>query len=361
MIRRLDRHVLTRFLAAFAFVTIVCVLLFVLFDLSLRAASFVRQGFTALRILQFYLYYVPEVLVLLVPMIVTLAVAWSIGRLARDNEVTAMRASGISPARIAGPLFAACAVLAVGVFVLNERVVTKASAYIREESLLLYRKPPKEVLDPQYFYTDDKRGKLHFERYHVADKVMEDVSWSRRPTADSPGLHVFADEARWLGGQWWLLGNVQVVRIDRLGNEQPWPACNKRIMYGWKLPPEYITGQKGPREMTIGELNLAIRRDRETQPERAREYRLERHLKLVLPILTLLMLPLSFAFVVKLGGGRHRAAAALGVSLGLCFAYYVFYILMVTVVRKWVPFPPIVWLPNVAYGTAATVTFLKMG
>ena len=39
-----------------------------------------------------------------------------------------------------------------------------------------------------------------------------------------------------------------------------------------------------------------------------------------------------FPFVVKLGAGRHRAAAAVGVSLMLCFAYYVFYIVMVAVV-----------------------------
>lgn len=360
MINRLDRYVLAQFLGAFASITIVCVLLFTVFDLSLRAAGFVRQGFTALRVVQFYLYLVPEFLVLLVPVIVTLAVAWSIGRLARDNEITAMRVSGISPARIATPLFVACAVFACAVFILNDRVVTKTHAYIREESLLLYRKPPKEVLPSQYFYTDDKRGKLHFARYDVKDKVMHEVSWGRPATGDSPRMQVFAERAEWLGGHWWLF-DVQVTRIDRLGNEEPSPVRDKRIMYGWKLSPEYITGQKGPQEMTLGELNRAIRRDEETQPERAREYRLERHLKLVLPTLTLLMLPLSFPFVVTLGTGRRPAAVSLGAGIVFCFTYYVFYTAMVAVVRKWVPFPPLVWLPNVVYGTTALLMFLRMG
>jgi lipopolysaccharide export system permease protein len=341
------------------------VLLFAIFDFSLRAANFVQQGFTALRVLQFYLYFIPEVLVLLVPVIVTLAAAWSMGRLARDNEVTAMRASGVSPARIARPLFVACAVFACGVFVLNERVVTKAHAYIREESLLLYKRPPKEVLPPQYFYTDDEDGLLGFDSYQVDSKEMQEVTWDRPATPDSPQLHILAERARWLGGQWWLF-DVKVTRIvpptpPHDGGKEITTVHSRRIMYDWKLPPEYITGEKDAREMTLGELNRAVRRDSTTQPERAREYRLERHLKLVLPVLTVLMLALSFPFAVKLGAGGHRAAAALGVSLAFCFGYYVFYTLMVAVVRKWVPFPPIVWLPNVVYGTAGVLAFLKTG
>lgn len=360
MIRRLDRHVLTRFLAALALVAAMCVLLFTVLDFSSRAAAFMREKFPPLRVLQFYSYYIPEVLVMLMPVIVILAVAWSIGRLARDNEITAMRACGVGPARIAAPVFITCAALAAAVFVLNERVVTKTHAYIREERLLLRRKPPKDVLRSQYFYTDEKRGKLHFEQYDVEDKVMHEVRWGRPLAEDSPELQVFADRAEWLGGHWWLF-NVRVTRIDRLGDEELSPLSDKRIMYGWKLPPEYITGQKGPQEMTLSELARAIRRDKVPQPERALEYSLQGHLKVALPVLTLLVFPLSFPFVVKLGTGGRRAAAGLGIGLLLCFAYYLFYGVMAAIVRKWVPFPPLVWVPNLAYGAAGAFMFLRMG
>jgi lipopolysaccharide export system permease protein len=364
MIRRLDRYVLARFAAAFGVVTFVCVVIFVLFDFTLRAARFFQKGFTVPRMLQFYAYYVPELLVLLVPVVVTLALAWSIGRLARSNEITAMRATGVSPARIAAPLFIACAALACVLFVLNERVVTRTHEYIMEEHKLLYRTPPEEVLGSQFFYTDDKRGKLHFERYHVADKVMEDVSWGRPPTADSPRLHISAERAEWLGGQWWLFG-ARVTRI--VPPTRPHEAAMeittvhpKRIMYEWELPPDYITGEKVAGSMTLAELSRAIRRDHETQPERAREYRLERHERVVLPVITMLMLPVCFPFVVKPRTGGWRAWAALGVSLMICFGYYVLYTALVAVVRKWVDFPPLVWLPNLAYGSAGVAMFLRI-
>jgi len=358
MIRRLDRHVLGWFLTAFALVAIACLFLYTLFDFSMRAAAFVREGFPALRVVQFYLYFVPRLFVMLAPVIVILAVAWGIGRLVRDSEITAMRAAGISPARIAAPLFAVCGVLACVVFVLNERVVTRAYAYIDDESRLLSKKQPKEVLERQYFTTDDKRGKLFFERYHINDQVMEEVSWGRPATEKSPRLQLFAERAEWLGGQWWAF-NVKMTRIDRLGEEVTSPVSAKRIMYEWELPPEYIAGEKNPEECTLGELNRAIRRERETQPESALDNRLERHFRFAVPVLAVLMLLLSFPLVVNTGAGRGGAAAALGVSVLLCLVYYGFYVAMRAVARK-VGFPPMVWVPNLAYGAAGAFLFFRM-
>lgn len=355
-IRRLDRHVVVRFLAAFFAVMVGCVFLFSMFDFSLRAARFIQNDFTILRVLQFYLYFAPELLVLFLPLVVTIAIAWSIGRLARDNEITAMRAAGVGPARIAAPLLVVCGLLAVAMFVLNERVVTRTHDYLEEESRLLHRKPSKEeeILPSQYFYTDDKRGKLEFASYDVKNRIMVEPTWRRPATADSPRLYIKASRAEWIGGTWWLF-DVQVKRGDRLQRQR-----DKRIMYDWDLPPEYITGEKDPRSMTIGELNRAIRRDAEF-PERAREYRLERHLKIVLPMLACLMLPVAFPVVVRMGTGRRPVTAALGTSLLLCFGYYVLYIGLTAVVRKWVSFPPLVWVPNLAYGTAGVLMFLRMG
>jgi len=338
--------------------------LFVLFDFSLRAARFVQKGFTFLRVLQFYVYYVPEIAVLLVPVVVTLSVAWSIGRLARTNEITAMRATGVSPARIAAPLLVACTALACVLFVLNDRVVPKTSEYIEDEHRMLYRQPRQQVIESQFFYTDDEGGLLGFDTYHVDSKEMRGVTWDRPPTPDSPRLHILAERAEWLGGHWWLF-DVEVTRIvppvtPHDSGKEITTVYPRRIMYAWELPPDYITGEKNPRTMTLGELNRAIRRDRQTQPERAREYRLERHVRAVLPVLAMLMVPVCFPLVARPGAGGRRAVAALGASLVVCFGYFVFYTALVAVVRKWVGFPPLVWLPNLTYGAAGVVMFLRM-
>jgi hypothetical protein len=69
MIRRLDRHVLGRFLPALGLITLVALFLFSLVDFMTRAAAFIREGFPTFRVLQFYLYLAPELFTLLAPLV----------------------------------------------------------------------------------------------------------------------------------------------------------------------------------------------------------------------------------------------------------------------------------------------------
>jgi lipopolysaccharide export LptBFGC system permease protein LptF len=292
------------------------------------------------------------------PAIVTLAVAWSIGRLARDNEITAMRASGISPARIGAPLLIACGVLACMLFVLYELVVTKAHEYTLDERSLLKKKQPTTEVCAKHLYTDDRLGKLFFKRFDVADRVMEGVSWVRPAAADSPQIEVLADRAEWLGGHWWLY-NVTLI-VSHSGERVPSRLLDKRVMFEWDLPPEYIAERKDPSTMMIGELNHAVWREREIDPAYVLDCRIERHVRLMLPILAVLMLPVTFPFVLTLGERGRRAAAAVGISMMVCFAYFVFFLAMRAVVLKWFNFPPLLWVPNLTYGAVGLIMFLRI-
>lgn len=357
MIRYLDRHLLGRFAAAFGAITIVGTFLFCMLDFSIRAARFVQEGFSPWRVLHFYLYYAPEVFVQFAPAIVTLAVAWSIGRLARDNEITAMRAAGIGPARIAAPLSVACAVLALLLIVLYETVVTKAQQYTIEESALLKKREKAATVESMHLHTDDRLSQVFFKRYDVATRVMEDVNWVRPASADSPQMEVLADRAEWLGGHWWLF-NVTVI-VGRVGENVTSSPLHKRIMFEWDLLPEYIAERKEPSTLTLPQLNHAIWREREIDPAYVLRCRIERHTRFVLPVLALLMLPVTFPFVLTLGERGRRAAAAVGISMMVCFAYYLFFLAMRAIVLKWVHFPPLLWVPNATYAGAGLLMFLR--
>ena len=70
----------------------------------------------------------PEKMVILLPVSLLLALLFSLTQHARHNEITAMRAAGISLARLAVPYFAMGLLLSLVLFVVNELVVPKASA-----------------------------------------------------------------------------------------------------------------------------------------------------------------------------------------------------------------------------------------
>ena len=86
--------------------------LFLVYDVSSKTARFVKNDVPFLTILRFYSLYIPQLIALGLPMIILLATVLGVGRLNKDNEITAMRACGVSVLRIALPLFVAGLLLA---------------------------------------------------------------------------------------------------------------------------------------------------------------------------------------------------------------------------------------------------------
>ena len=83
----------------------------------------------------------PEFLVLVLPITLLLALLYALTNHSRSNELTAMRAAGISLGRICAPYFVVGAILSAGLFVANEWVVPRSSAWAERIKSRYVRKP----------------------------------------------------------------------------------------------------------------------------------------------------------------------------------------------------------------------------
>jgi lipopolysaccharide export system permease protein len=107
--RLLDRYLLREFLAPLGYCLSGFLLLWVVQDLITELSSFQRANLQAWDIVQYYLVMLPEFIVLILPMALLLALLYSLTNHARHNEITAMRAAGISLWRLCLPyLFVGC-------------------------------------------------------------------------------------------------------------------------------------------------------------------------------------------------------------------------------------------------------------
>jgi LPS export ABC transporter permease LptG len=75
-----------------------------IFDVSDNISTFLDQRISRLLILQYYLTQVPQILVILLPVALLLALLFSLGRMSRSNEIVSMLTSGVSLPRILAPL-----------------------------------------------------------------------------------------------------------------------------------------------------------------------------------------------------------------------------------------------------------------
>jgi LPS export ABC transporter permease LptG len=104
--RRLDRYVVRYFLQAYFYCIAGFVSIWFIFDISDNISTFLDQRISRILILKYYLTQVPQILVVLLPVALLLALLFSLGRLSRSNEIVSMLTAGVSLPRVLAPLLA---------------------------------------------------------------------------------------------------------------------------------------------------------------------------------------------------------------------------------------------------------------
>jgi len=102
--RRLDRYVVRYFLQAYIYCIAGFTSIWFIFDVSDNISTFLDQRISRTLILEYYLTQIPQILVILLPVALLLALLFSLGRMSRSNEIVSMLTSGVSLPRILAPL-----------------------------------------------------------------------------------------------------------------------------------------------------------------------------------------------------------------------------------------------------------------
>jgi lipopolysaccharide export system permease protein len=114
----------------------------------------INRGVAPLAVFQLFLLSLGYIVALSVPCAVLVAVLMTFGRLSQDNEITALRASGVNLASIlAGPLLAS-ALLAAGLTVFNDRVLPESNHAFANLLIDIGRMRPTAKLQEGVFITD---------------------------------------------------------------------------------------------------------------------------------------------------------------------------------------------------------------
>jgi lipopolysaccharide export system permease protein len=130
--RRLDRYLLRELLVPLGYCLSGFLVFWVSFDLLSRLSSFQENNVGFVEIARYYLFNMPELLVLVMPIALLLALLYALTNHARHNELTAMRAAGLSLGRISVPYLAVGLVFSLALFALNEIWVPQADEAARE-------------------------------------------------------------------------------------------------------------------------------------------------------------------------------------------------------------------------------------
>jgi lipopolysaccharide export system permease protein len=182
-VRILNRYVLREHVGPFLFAVTALTSLMLLQYIARQFGNLVGKGLGWQVILEFFLLSIPFTVEMTLPMAVLVAVLYAFSRLGAENEVTALKAGGVSPRSLMNTVLVAATILALGMLVFNDQgeprtnhrlatlqlniAVTKPTFALREQVI---NEVQPERLYLRSGHIDEATSKLHdVTIYDVAD------------------------------------------------------------------------------------------------------------------------------------------------------------------------------------------------
>ena len=150
--RYILKEIIGPFLAAF----IVLSFFFMVFNIIKLADLVINRGVNFFSIMKLLLYMLPAVSTWTTPISVLVATLLAFGRLSADNEITAMRASGISLYRLVFPLVILGLVISLISYEFNDWIIPALRYKMRQLTVQIGTKNPAAYLDAGTFIKDFK-------------------------------------------------------------------------------------------------------------------------------------------------------------------------------------------------------------
>jgi lipopolysaccharide export system permease protein len=196
----LTRYLMRAHLGPFLFAFFALTGVILINTLARRLADLAGKGLPPRVIGEFFVLALPATIALTFPMAVLVAVLFTFSTLTAENEITALKASGVDLRRMLAPLLVAAGVITAGMIVFNDRVLPEANHRWSQLIIDIGRKTPTFLLEEQTLnrITPQSGGKVYYLRAarieqgtnRMWDVQMFDVS-------NPATLHtVFADSGR---------------------------------------------------------------------------------------------------------------------------------------------------------------------
>jgi len=348
-VKILDRYLFSQFTGPFLMATggflIIGIIdiLFALVDLVFQS------GVSSAVVFRLLLYKVPAIAVLFMPMSVLFAAMLLLVRMAKDSELTVLRASGIHLFRIIGPVIFFAMISASLAYVTNEKVVPWANQ-ISDNLILreIEKKPPPTVVENVFFKDADERF-FYIKKVDSKANVMDTVMVYE--LTDTLPRITTATSARW-NGKTWILENGTIQEFENDGTMKYSSRFAELRIHVENSVEGFYTENKTPRQMDSRELRNKIT-DLKQSGANTRELKVEYQLKFAEPVACFVFGLVGIAYCLSfVRSGKDWW----GVIFAVCFSVLTvgFYFFFVAVCRSMGInglLDPIVaaWLPNATY------------
>jgi LPS export ABC transporter permease LptF/LPS export ABC transporter permease LptG len=317
----IDIYILRRFFFYFALLMGAFVFLFETFTFFELLDDIARHRVPFLIVVDYFRYLAPYLLYQLAPLGALVAVLVTLGIMSKNNEIVAIKASGISMYRLAVPLLLAGLALAVTMIVLDDTYLPYANQ--RQDALhnLIKGRPPQTYTHPQRWIFGEGFKIYNYDLFDPTQNLFGGLTVLEiDPLTFQVRRRVFASRAQWSETQslWVLEGSWvrdfadgAIVRYERLPPVTSLPELTE--------PPSYFNREvRQAFQMSWRELRSYI-----DGLQRAgfdvSTLTVQWHEKIAYPLLAPVSMLLAIPFAFLVGTRGAVGGVALGVGFGIVY------------------------------------------
>lgn len=357
----LDDFILREFISYLVMILCTFLVLMVVFTFFELLKDIVRTKASLLLVGEYLLNLVPFLVYNLAPLSVLLAVLVTFGLMQKQNEITAMKATGISVYRIVLPVLVLAAGIAAGLFFFDQFYLPHANK--RQDALRnqIKGKPPQTYLRPDRKWIFGENDTIFYYEFFDADqnRFASISAFEFDPKTFDMTKRVYALRAywednlhKWVFQQGWerrFRGSA--IADYKTFDVATFPEINE--------PPQYFKKEvKQSSEMSYTELRRYIHDLQQSGLDVVR-LRVQLQKKFAFPLITFVMAVLAVPF--SLASGRRGALAGVATAIGIAALYWVTSGLFEAMGNtNYLPATLAAWSPDVIFALAGGYLILKV-
>jgi lipopolysaccharide export system permease protein len=351
------RYLIREFLGLFIPIAFAFIIIYLIVDFFDHLDLLLKNHATLSVILRYFVFKIPLIVTQILPPAVLAAMLISLGMLSRRNEITALRASGVSLAQTATPLLALAAALSLAAFVWDETIVpycTREYQYVN--NIEIRKRPQRALLSDRDIWYHGSDGFYNIEHIDLRHQTLYGVTLYRTDESFALRSIVEARAVQWTGSGWKSSGTVEHT-IGPDGEITTTVLPHEPLLLNETFN-DFLEVRREPEELNY----LALRQRIEDLSRKgidASAYLVDLNLKLAVPFTTLVLACVAVPLAGRVQ--RHPSIAAIvGIGLATGFGYWVVLALSNSLGQSGV-LPPVVsaWTANSIFLLLAGALFLS--
>ena len=340
-------------------------LMIIVGNLKKIADLVINKGVDLISVVKIFVLLTPYIVTYALPISILVAVLMSFGRLSSDNEIIAIRASGISIIRLVSPIIVLGLVLSLSLIVFNDRAASYAHYAYRKTLIEVGVKNPTAAFEEGVFINSFQKYILFIYKIDSKRNRLMNVRIYEPQGNDKPTRTIVAKS-----GEFIVMPETNTVKLKLIDGTSDEPDPNNPTNF-YKLNfKTYFMNlniadlrEKGKidkkyKEMTIQELRKRIvELKKENINPAPLIVEINEKLTLAFSCIVFILMGIPLAVITR----RREKSINIGIAMLIIVIYYPLFIACEALGIQGHLNPTLaMWVPNIIFGTIGTTLTFKL-